>query len=309
MIHVSQLVKYYNGLKALEDVSFHVREGEIFGLLGPNGAGKTTLVGILTTEIKSTRGTARIKGIDVVNDPLAVKHLIGIIPQHLSLDRKLTARENMLVMARAYGVKNPSRRVEKLLSLVGLADRAEGRIREYSGGMLQKLLVARALIHNPEILFLDEPTLGLDPQARTAIWEEILRLKDEGKTMILTTHYMEEADRLCDRVAIMNQGKIVKEGNPENLKKEGITSSVVTFELKEVSKEVMEEIVKFEEVEKVKVIEKNFVELHVYTHYAKEIIPQIMEIILKKGLKVYGLRSREPTLEDVFINLTGGRLK
>ena len=309
MIHVSQLVKYYNGLKALEDVSFHVNEGEIFGLLGPNGAGKTTLVGILTTEIKSTSGTAKIKGIDVVNDPLAVKHLIGVVPQHRSLDRKLTARENMLVMARAYGVKNPRRRVEKLLSLVGLADRAEGRIRGYSGGMLQKLLVARALIHDPEILFLDEPTLGLDPQARIAIWEEILRLKDEGKTMVLTTHYMEEADRLCDRVAIMNQGKIVKEGTPESLKKEGITSSVVTFELKEVSKEVMDEIVKFEEVEEVKVIEKNFMELHVYTHYAKEIIPQIMEIILKKGLKVYGLHSREPTLEDVFINLTGGRLK
>lgn len=245
MIRVSQLVKYYNGLKALEDVSFHVREGEIFGLLGPNGAGKTTLVGILTTEIKPTSGTAQIKGIDVVNDPLAVKHLIGIIPQHLSLDRKLTARGNMLVMARAYGVKNPSRRVEKLLSLVGLADRTKSGIRGFSGGM-QKLLVARALIHDPEILFLDEPTLGLDPQARIAIWGEILRLKDEGKTMILTTHYMEEADRLCDRVAIMNQGKIVNEGTPENL---------------------------------------------------------------KKGLKVYGLHSREPTLEDVFINLTGGRLK
>ncbi len=246
MIRVSQLVKYYNGLKALEDVSFHVREGEIFGLLGPNGAGKTTLVGILTTEIKPTHGTARIKGIDVVNDPLAVKHLIGVVPQHRSLDRKLTARENMLVMARAYGIKNPRKRAGDLLSLVGLADRAEGGIREYSGGMLQKLLVARALIHDPKILFLDEPTLGLDPQARIAIWEEILRLKDEGKTMILTTHYMEEADRLCDRVAIMNQGKIVKEGTPENL---------------------------------------------------------------KKGLKVYGLHSREPTLEDVFINLTGGRLK
>jgi ABC-2 type transport system ATP-binding protein len=132
MIHVSQLVKYYNGLKALEDVSFHVAEGEIFGLLGPNGAGKTTLVGILTTEIKPTNGTARIKGIDVVNDPLAVKHLIGVVPQHRSQDRKLTGRGNMLVMARAYGVKNPSRRVEELLALVGLADRAESRIREFS---------------------------------------------------------------------------------------------------------------------------------------------------------------------------------
>jgi len=303
------LVKNYNGLKALENVSFHVREGEIFGLLGPNGAGKTTLVGILTTEIKPTSGTARIKGIDVVTDPLAVKHLIGVVPQHRSLDRKLTARENMLVMARAYGVKNPRRRVEKLFSLVGLVDRAESGIREYSGGMLQKLLVARALIHNPKILFLDEPTLGLDPQARIAIWEEVLRLKDEGKTMILTTHYMEEADRLCDRVAIMNQGQIVKEGSPENLKKEGITSSVVTFELKEFSEEVMEEITNFEEVEEVKVIEKDFMELLVYTHYAEKIVPQIMEIIQKKGLKVYGLHSREPTLEDVFINLTGGRLK
>ena len=212
-------------------------------------------------------------------------------------------------MARAYGIKNPRKRAGDLLSLVGLADRAEGGIREYSGGMLQKLLVARALIHDPKILFLDEPTLGLDPQARIAIWEEILRLKDEGKTMILTTHYMEEADRLCDRVVIMNQGKIEKEGSPEKLKKEGISSSVVTFELKEVSEDVIEEITKLEEVEEVKVIEKDFMELHVYTHYAKEIIPQIMEIIRKKGLKVYGLHSLEPTLEDVFINLTGGGLK
>ncbi len=308
MIHVSQLVKYYNGLKALDNVSFHVMEGEIFGLLGPNGAGKTTLVGILTTEVKPTSGTARIKGIDVVNDPLAVKHLIGVVPQHRSLDRKLNGRENMLVMARAYGVKNPKSRVEELLALVGLTDRADNGIRQYSGGMLQKLLVARALIHDPEIIFLDEPSLGLDPQARIAIWDEILRFKDEGKTMILTTHYMEEADRLCDRVAIMNQGKIVKEGTPEKLKNEGIMRSVVTLELKRISDDVVEEIAEFEEVEEVQVIEKGFTELHVYTHNAEKNIPQIIKIIQRHGLKVYRLRSQEPSLEDVFINLTGRSL-
>src|SRR5438128_3289793 len=208
-------------VKALEGISFEVPRGEFFGLLGPNGAGKTTTIGVLTTRVLPTEGSARIDGIEVARDPVAVKRRIGVVPQVNNLDRSLTAREILLFHAEYFSVGKQEReaRATRLLERFELVDRADEKVNGFSGGMVQRLKIARALMHDPAILFLDEPTTGLDPQSRRAMWDMLRELNAKGQTILLTTHYMEEADQLCRRIAIIDHGQLLTLDSPGQLKR------------------------------------------------------------------------------------------
>ena len=219
---VTDLRKRYRpeGPEALRGVSFAVAPGEVFGLLGPNGAGKTTTIGVLTTRVRPTGGSARVDGLDVVTRPVAVKQRIAVVPQRPNLDRALTPRENLMFHAAYFGASRRERhaRAEDMLHRFGLAERADERVDWYSGGMGQRLLIARALMHEPRVLFLDEPTTGLDPQSRLFLWERIGELRERGVTQLLTTHDMAEADRLCGRIAVIDHGEIIALDTPRGLR-------------------------------------------------------------------------------------------
>jgi ABC-2 type transport system ATP-binding protein len=221
IIEVHHLVKRFGDHAAVNNISFGVGNGEVFGLLGPNGAGKSTTIKMLTTLLPPTAGTATVDGFDIIRQTTLVRHSIGYVPQALSADGSLTGYENLLIFAKLYELpkKIQSSRIQQVLTFVGLADAGKQLVRDYSGGMIRRLEVAQALLHQPRVLFLDEPTVGLDPVARQAIWEHLMALrKQTGMTILLTTHSMEEADSLCTRVGIMHRGVIVVIGTPEELK-------------------------------------------------------------------------------------------
>jgi ABC-2 type transport system ATP-binding protein len=217
MINTHDLSKTYNRITALDGLTLEVPRGEVFGLLGPNGAGKTTTIKILTTLAKPTRGWARIAGHDVVREPLLVKRLIGVSPQEINLDKELTAYENLLIYGKLHRVPDLKARIGELLEQGGLADRARHFVKEFSGGMQRRLLIVRALMSRPQVLFLDEPTVGLDPQVRRQLWDWILDFKAAGMTIMLTTHYIEEAEILCDRVGILSRGRLIALDSPRAL--------------------------------------------------------------------------------------------
>jgi ABC-2 type transport system ATP-binding protein len=217
MINTHNLSKTYNRITALDGLTLEVPRSEVFGLLGPNGAGKTTTIKILTTLAKPTRGWARIAGHDVVREPLLVKRLIGVSPQEINLDKELTAYENLLIYGKLHRVPDLKARIGELLEQGGLADRARHFVKEFSGGMQRRLLILRALMSRPQVLFLDEPTVGLDPQVRRQLWDWILDFKAAGMTIMLTTHYIEEAEILCDRVGILSRGRLIALDSPRAL--------------------------------------------------------------------------------------------
>jgi ABC-2 type transport system ATP-binding protein len=227
-IEVYDLVRDYNGLRALQGISFSVEPGELFGFLGPNGAGKTTTIQILTGQLRPTSGSARVAGCDVVSQREALKPQIGVVFEYPNIYERLSARDNLAFSARLYGVDNG--RVEEVLVMVGLSGRAKEKTKRFSSGMKQRLLIARALLHRPRVLFLDEPTRGLDPNVARDIRAFIANLAEQGVTIFLTTHYMEEADRLCDRVAILDEGRIVALDTPANLKAAYSTGLETTLE-------------------------------------------------------------------------------
>jgi ABC-2 type transport system ATP-binding protein len=220
-IETRGLTRKFGSLVAVDSLSLSVESGEVFGLLGPNGAGKTTVIKMLTTLLPPTSGTASVAGADIVKHPLAVRRAIGYVPQLLSADGTLTGRENLLIFAKLYGMRRRERKVEipAALTFMGLDAFADKLVRQYSGGMIRRLEIAEAMLHRPQVVFLDEPTVGLDPVARQAVWDHIARLRaDWGTTILLTTHYMEEADALCGRVVIMHLGRVVASGTPLELK-------------------------------------------------------------------------------------------
>jgi ABC-2 type transport system ATP-binding protein len=221
VLETQSLTRCYGPLKAVDSLSLSVEAGEVFGLLGPNGAGKTTVIKMLCTLLPPTSGTARVAGYDICKQPVEVRHSIGLVPQMLSADGSLTGYENLLVFAKLYEVprQQRERRVKDALDFMGLNEAANKLVREYSGGMIRRLEIAQSMMHRPRMLFLDEPTVGLDPLARNSVWERIEQLRTEyGTTILLTTHLMEEADNLCHRIAIMDHGKVVVIGSPQELK-------------------------------------------------------------------------------------------
>ncbi len=223
VIEVSSLNKSYNVgervIKAINDISFSVKRGIVFGLLGPNGAGKTTTIKVLTTLTMPDKGKCIIDGFDLQKEPMQVKRLIGVVPQENNLDRELTAYENLLIYGKLHGVRDLKEKIDHMLTVVGLIERRDTMVSQFSGGMQRRLLLARALLAEPKILFLDEPTIGLDPQIRRQLWDVIRKNRIDGRTVVLTTHYIEEAEALCDEVAILSDGSIVAKSSPDELKK------------------------------------------------------------------------------------------
>jgi len=307
IIEARGLTKRFDGLVAVDHIDLDVEEGEIFGFLGPNGAGKTTTIKMLTTLLKPSEGEAKVCGYDVVKQPDLVRKSIGVVFQEPALDDQLTGRENLDFHARLYGLNRREReeRVEEVLKLVGLEDRADELVKNYSGGMRRRLEIARGFIHHPRILFLDEPTLGLDVQTRRAIWSYIMELnKREGITIFLTTHYLEEADKLSDRVAIIDNGKILAVDSPRKLK-DMIGSDVITLRCSEPSR--LKNIL--ESVSWVRDVKCHGEELSIYVELGETKIPKIIRIAEEYGIRINSITLREPSLEDVYLNFTGKTIR
>src|SRR6266566_2363832 len=334
-IDVAKLVKRYPraSVNAVDDISFSVRRGEIFGLLGPNGAGKTTTIGVLTTGILPTSGSAHIMGVDVVADPMSVKQRIAVVPQQSNLDRSLRAREILTFHASYHGLPRAEReaRANALLNELGLGDRGKDMVLRYSGGMAQRLMLARALMHSPDILFLDEPTNSLDPQSRLFLWDRIRWLKEQGTTILLTTHDMEEADQLCERIAIMDKGRILVLDTAAELKKlvpggtclelrvhvpqhvsvggahseTQETTSVLTVLRGIPGATKVEEVSPPEDEEGAQGIKV----FRLYAGDAGSLVIGATQAVMEAGAEIRDLHIARPSLEDVFIYLTGRNLR
>jgi ABC-2 type transport system ATP-binding protein len=306
-IVVKDLSRHYGSLKAVDSVNLRITEREVFGLLGPNGAGKTTLISMLVTMRKPTSGNASVNGFDIAKQPDAVRKSIGIVFQDPSLDDELTALENMEMHCAMFGVPKKERRARtgEVLELVGLENNARSLVKTFSGGMKRRLEIARGLVHKPEVLFLDEPTLGLDPQTRAGIWNYIKRLNSGGRvTIILTTHYMDEADAVCDRVAIMDGGKIIALGTPNNLKN-ALGGDVISIKCKGPG-ECAKKLSRLGWVKSV-VMHNGFLDVRV--ERGEEKIPKILRIADEAGTDVESVSLRKPSLDDVFLHYTGRSIR
>ncbi len=307
-IEVSNLRKEFKGgVKAVDGISLDVMEGEIFGLLGPNGAGKTTTIRMLATMTAPTSGEARVCGIDVTKDSDSVRRCIGIVFQDPALDDQLTGRENLDFHARMYGMSREERekRIKEVLGIVELSDRAGELVEKYSGGMKRRLEIARGLMHMPKVLFLDEPTIGLDAQTRRVIWEHIKKLnKAEKVTIILTTHYMDEADFLCGRVAIVDHGKILALDTPQNLKN-SMGGDVITLKTKD-SRKMADVAEKMKGIISIKVHDSS---VSLSMKDAGSRIPSLIKAAENAGITIESVDLHKPTLEDVFIHFTGKTIR
>jgi ABC-2 type transport system ATP-binding protein len=311
VIHTDDLTKVYPGtdFAAVDRLNLDVGAGEIFGLLGPNGAGKTTTAGMLTTRVVPTSGRAFLEGVDIAAHPALAKQLSGIVSQQNTLDRQLTVWENLYFHGRLFGIGSKASRqtADELLAQFQLSKWAKASVYALSGGMAQRLMVARAIFHRPSVLFLDEPTAGLDPQSRLALWALLGELHREGQTILLTTHYMEEADQLCDRVAIMDHGRILALGTPAALKQSIGADTVVTVKttgdatrLAEVLTGDVAGVTRTRQVD-------GGLELHVQG--SDRLVPRVVLSAERGGFDLVDLSISEPSLETVFINLTGKELR
>ena len=324
-IEVRELVKRYTKSKAnaVDGVTFEVHRGEIFGLLGPNGAGKTTTIGVLTTSVLPTSGSTSIMGVDVARDPIEVKQRIAVVPQQSNLDRSLKVREILTFHAAYHSVSRKERetKADQLLDELGLGERKNEKVNRYSGGMAQRLMIARALMHSPDVLFLDEPTNNLDPQSRLFLWDRIRELNRNGLTILLTTHDMEEADKLCERIAIMDHGKILVNDTSTELKKiiPGGNALELRIWLAESEGEAgrarlgkaLEAIPGVSKVEQVAEAaeQPGMFTYRVYAQNARSLVGAAAQAVLGAGAELRDLHLKQATLEEVFIYLTGRHLR
>jgi ABC-2 type transport system ATP-binding protein len=311
VIRTIELTKVYPGMEvaAVDKLNLSVYAGEIFGLLGPNGAGKTTTAGMLTTRVVPTSGAAFVGAIDVIAQPALAKQLIGIVSQQNTLDRQLTVWENLYFHGRLFGISaaDSRRTADELLEKLHLSKWAKASVYALSGGMAQRLMMARAIFHRPAVLFLDEPTAGLDPQSRLALWEILGELNREGQTILLTTHYMEEADELCERVAIMDHGKILALDTPAALKRSVGADTIVTVKAAGDMDALAERLARdITEVTRTRAIDGG-VELHV--REAERLVPRVVNAAEDADYDLADLSVSEPSLETVFISLTGKELR
>ncbi|NJE29504.1 ATP-binding cassette domain-containing protein [Thermococcus sp. 18S1] len=306
-IEVENLVKKYGDFEAVRGISFNVKQGEIFAFLGPNGAGKTTTVHVLTTLLKPTAGKAVVAGHDVAREPMDVRRKIGIVFQDPSVDRELTAYENMLIHGRIYGLSGSElkEKIERLLKFVELWEFKDRPVKFFSGGMQRRLEIARSLLHEPEILFLDEPTIGLDPQTRAHIWDYIRAMKEEhNMTIFLTTHYMDEAEQLADRIAIMDHGEIIAEGTAEELKKL-VGSDIIYLKLQSPREEL--KCLKADFIKGCKMLPDGRIRIDVDN--AAEALPKLFELAKETDVRILEVTYHRPTLNDVFLHLTGREIR
>ena len=307
-VEVQNITKKFGDLTAVDDVSFSVAEGEFFGFLGPNGAGKTTLIRILTTLIRPTSGKAKVACCDVIGRPEEVRREIGVVPQAMTSDLDLTGYENMDIYGRFYGIpkKERNERVASLLDIVGLTARKDDLVATYSGGMRRRLELARVLVHKPKILFLDEPTMGLDPQSRRVVWDFIRKFKEDSMTMFLTTHYMDEADSLCDRVAIIDRGKIIAMGSPNELKAEIPGNDIISLTVETPVDAFIGEIKALPFVHNVNMEGDT---MRVYVDNGTQNLAYLLEKVKSIGIKMASATIHQQSLEDVFIHHTGRSIR
>lgn len=304
IVKVEGLSKNFGNLKAVDGVTFDIKEGEVFGFLGPNGAGKTTTINMLTTILRASGGWAEINGFDIRKHPTEVRRSVGVVPQEYTADEDLTGLQNIILCADLYGLpRNDSKpHAMELLKLVELEDAANRKVGTYSGGMRRRLELASGLINYPRLLFLDEPTLGLDVQTRTAVWNYIRTLKEEYRmTLFLTTHYLEEADSLCDRVAIIDHGHIVKTGTPTELKA-SIGGDVIVVGVAEAGPDISDDIKKIPLVKEVK---KSDHEYRIKSEAGEESSIQIIDLVRSKGLHVTKISLTKPSLDEAYLEFTG----
>jgi len=311
IVEIQALTKVYDGklrVVALDGIDLEVRQGEIFGLLGPNGAGKTTTIGICTTRTLPTGGQVRIAGIDVVKQPAQARQLIGVVPQFNTLDRSLTIYENIYFHCRYFGFShvNAKARSDELLAQFLLTERKDAMPAQLSGGLAQRVQIARAIAHRPLVLFLDEPSAGLDPQSRIAMWTAVQELRKEGITVVLTTHYMEEADELSERVAIVDRGKLLALGSPQELKNTYGSNTIIHLKLRSLEsvEPVAADLRLREGVASVDVTPEG---LRVFASGADGVLAEVIQSCARLGLRDISIT--EPSLETVFIHLTGRDLR
>jgi ABC-2 type transport system ATP-binding protein len=308
IVKVEGLTKAFGQLKAVDGVSFEVEEGEIFGFLGPNGAGKTTTINMLTTLLRASGGTATINGLDIHKHPNEVRRTVGVVPQEYTADEDLTGLQNILLCADLYGIprSNSKPHAMELLRLVELEDAANRKVSTFSGGMRRRLELACGLINYPRLLFLDEPTLGLDVQTRTAVWKYIRMLKEEYRmTLFLTTHYLEEADSLCDRIAIIDHGHIVKIGTPNELKA-SVGGDVIVVGVAETGPDISADI---KMIPLVKEVKKSDHEYRIKSEVGEESSIQIIDLVRSKGLHVTKISLTKPTLDEAYLEFTGRSIR
>jgi ABC-2 type transport system ATP-binding protein len=302
-VQTFKLTKEFDSLVAVNGIDLEINKGELFSLLGPNGAGKTTTIRMLCCLLRPTRGTASILGYDVVRTPFAVKKLIGVSPQDTVLSERLNCWENLALIGKVYGLSSDEAkaRSKDLLETMGLMERAKDQVRKFSGGMKRRLSIAMALVSNPQVLFLDEPTLGLDPQARRTIWEYIAGLKGK-KTILLTTHYMEEADSLSDRIGIIDEGKVVALGTPQELKTNTFQMRSMVVATGNLTAEVISDL-----QQRYSRLEMSKGRLKIY--HTELNFQEIVDYLHSRGVTVYSAALEQPTMEDVFIQITGKKLR
>ncbi len=321
MLTVENLVKTYRGtrkappVEAVRGISFAVRAGEFFGLLGPNGAGKSTTLGCITTLVRPTAGRITVDGIDVARDPIAARRRIAVVPQVRNLDRDLTAREILTFHGRYFGLPRAEReaRADRLLAELQLTEKANAKPLTLSGGLQQRLLIARALMHDPQALLLDEPTIGLDPQARRHMWEVLSRLKRKGLTIVLTTHYMEEADRLCERLAIIDHGRILTDDTPAALKAGLPGGHILDVWVRSAAPlaphlEALAGVVRLERVDG-HAEEEGLERLRLFAERAEGLLDRVLAAVRAARAEIHHVSLTEPSLEDVYIHLTGKELR
>jgi ABC-2 type transport system ATP-binding protein len=308
-VEVEKLTKCFGEFCAVNELSFTVSHGEVFGLLGPNGAGKSTLIRMLTTLVPPTSGIARVNGFDVERAANQVRQSIGVIPQAMTSDLDLSAEENMSIFAKLYGIPREKRRraIQDLLAAVDLSQWADKPVKMFSGGMRRRLEIARGLVHEPKIFFLDEPTTGLEPVSRVAVWEMLSKLKRERDlTILVTTHYMDEADKLCDRIAIIDHGKLVALDSPLKLKASIPGKNVLEVSFSNVPENWIETLTALDEVAEVKAVDHVF---RISSHNGPRTTVALMEAARKADVSITSLSVQSTTLDDVFVHYTGHQLR
>ncbi|MBC7878128.1 MAG: ATP-binding cassette domain-containing protein [Anaerolineales bacterium] len=310
MLEVKDLEKNYGDFKAVKGISFEIKEGEIFSLLGPNGAGKTTTISMLSTLYEPTAGDATVAGHSITKAPMQVRNAIGVVPQDLALYEDLTAKENLIFWGQMYNLSGQSlkNRVDEVLEQIGLTDKAKNKVKTYSGGMKRRVNIGVGLLHKPKLLFMDEPTVGIDPQSRRAILDTVKDLNKQGMTVLYTTHYMEEAEELSDRVGIIDHGELIAIGTQKELTKQvGETETLVLHIGENEDPDALAKSIKgINGVLEANVINR---EIAVITPSAKDVLASVVTKANERGIKIHSIDIREPNLEAVFLHLTGRALR